>query len=388
VRHPNFRRAPRPVPVGLAAAAFLVAFAGCGAPRSPLAPASAAAPAAASSADPSRGVDLTTAHLSTEDPPGENGGSEATVRAAYFYDYVSYYHLDSLAASGMNRALVKFISDTLGAKGTERLRGWMGKSDRTRVVVVPAFNLQNRVRLQAAGTTRRYTWGGGTVEAEVACPQDSALLASIFLERAREFLAADGRVRGLLVDLEIYHGGIHHYDRGACQCTSCLAEYAVASASPEPPASMEAFQQERLAGLLAPMLAGLRLDRPHIEFGFLDLDYDSFVHRAFATAVERSQVRAVDYTERTYSVGASGLEAVKAALRDIAPGVPVVGGLWLKRHAPSTLPQTLRDVARQSNGFFLFTTYSLWQDPALLTGTYTLQGTAAEYWQALRASLY
>jgi hypothetical protein len=32
---------------------------------------------------------------------------------------------------------------------------------------------------------------------------------------------------------------------------------------------------------------------------------------------------------------------------------------------------------------FFFTTFSLWLDPAKLTGPYTLQGTAGDYWNAI-----
>ena len=35
-----------------------------------------------------------------------------------------------------------------------------------------------------------------------------------------------------------------------------------------------------------------------------------------------------------------------------------------------------------ADGVFIFTTYSLWLDPQKLSGPYTLQGRAPDYWSA------
>ena len=37
-----------------------------------------------------------------------------------------------------------------------------------------------------------------------------------------------------------------------------------------------------------------------------------------------------------------------------------------------------------ADGYFIFTTFSLWLDPAQLQGPYTLPGSRADYWAALR----
>ena len=46
------------------------------------------------------------------------------VRAAYFYNYMDVDHLDSLAARGFDRAVIHWITDSLGARGTAELRAW------------------------------------------------------------------------------------------------------------------------------------------------------------------------------------------------------------------------------------------------------------------------
>ena len=146
--------------------------------------------------------------------------SVAPIRAAYFYDYMPLSHLDSLAAVGMNRAVIKWIADSLGARGTAKLRSFMGRGASLGVEIAPCFAFNAPTRLRALPTTRRYTWGaGGTVESRVACPLDSSFWRSGLLDRANEILAASPRVSRLVVDLEIYSGSRHHYDAGPCRCT-------------------------------------------------------------------------------------------------------------------------------------------------------------------------
>ena len=64
-----------------------------------------------------------------------------------------------------------------------------------------------------------------------------------------------------------------------------------------------------------------------------------------------------------------------------------MGGLWLKRFTPTALVPAMRAVEAGADGWFIFTTYSLWLDPQKLTGPYTLPGSPSDYWSALaRAS--
>ena len=60
------------------------------------------------------------------------------------------------------------------------------------------------------------------VEQELACPLDSAYWRCALIDHAEEILAASPDVFCLLVDLEIYFGTPHHYDRGPCRCSRCL----------------------------------------------------------------------------------------------------------------------------------------------------------------------
>jgi hypothetical protein len=50
---------------------------------------------------------------------------------------VSLSHLDRLAESGFNRALVKFIADSLGAEGERKLRAWTNQAARVGIELAP-----------------------------------------------------------------------------------------------------------------------------------------------------------------------------------------------------------------------------------------------------------
>lgn len=326
---------------------------------------------------------------------------DPAIRAGYFYSYVSPFHLDSLANTGFNRAIIKFIGDSLAPRGTEELRGWIERAARLPVEVTPAWSLQSTARLAALRTPRRYTWGSGSIENGVGCPLDSLFWRSALLDRAREILAATPTVRRLALDLEIYTGRPHHYV-DPCVCAACIDEQertgGSASASPvtpEPNAigartqrarsiAIARFEEARVTDILANLLAELARDRPGIELGVFDLDRDSFVHRAMARALARSGVGTVDYTERTYSVGSSSAAEARDALQALGLSAPVVGGLWLKKFAPGVLPEAIGAMREQADGYFVFTTFSLWVEPEKRVGPYALQGTPAEYWAALR----
>ncbi len=139
--------------------------------------------------------------------------------------------------------------------------------------------------------------------------------------------------------------------------------------------------------MLQRLLAPFAARHPGVGIDVFDLDFDSFVHRAMARALARNHIPTADWTERTYSTGSGPLPFVQARLAALGlGGTPVIGGLWLKRWSPDALPGAARDLASRGGGWFAFTTYSLWQDPAKLTGPYTLPAPAWRYWGAFRTA--
>jgi hypothetical protein len=148
----------------------------------------------------------------------------------------------------------------------------------------------------------------------------------------------------------------------------------------------QAYQESRLTVLLTGLLSELARSHPGLELGVFDLDRDSFVHRAMARALVRAGVPTTNYTERTYEVGGSAAPAARAALDSLGAAAPTVAGLWLGKFAPEVLPAAMRSTLDQADGYFLFTTFSLWVEPSRLTGPYALLGPQASYWAALRTA--
>ena len=326
-------------------------------------------------------------------PLGAVPAGAAPIRAAYFYGDMPTSHVDSLAAAGFDRALVKFSADSLDPVTSNRVRAFGTAARRTGLAFVPSFNLQSRSRLAALGTPRRYTWGRLLrVEQDLACPLDSAYWRSALIDHAEEFLAASTDVHCLLLDLEIYFGTPHHYDRGPCRCLRCLAEYAGPMASSglgarELP-GLHAWQEVRLARMLTPMLIEFAARHPGVELGVFDLDLErSFVHRALARALARSRVPTADYCEKTYGTGAGPVDAIRGRLAALGLAQsPLIGGFWLQKWTPDRLRLAISEMNARAEGYFIFTSASLALDPKKLTGPYTLQGPAAEYWSALRSA--
>ena len=312
-----------------------------------------------------------------------------TIRAAYGYDYMPATHVDLLAQAGFNRLLVHWIPDSLDSAGAAHLRDLVDRGSVRGVEIVPEWLLQQRARLAARPLSRRYTWGRARVETDVACPLDSLYWRSALLDRAEEWLTADARIRHLAVDLELLGAGRSHYNGGPCCCSSCIAEYAhgrqeILRRDPAELSGLMPYEESRIAAMLRGLLTEFMTRYPGVELGVLDLDLDSFVHRAFARALARRRTPTVDYTESTYSTGAASLGAARTRLDRLGlRGVPLIAGLWLKRFNPSRLSAEVRGLNRARNGYFVFTTYSLWQSPALLKGPYTLQGAPGDYWRAL-----
>lgn len=312
----------------------------------------------------------------------------AGTRAAYFYHYMEPAHLDRLAEARFDTAVIHWIPDTLGVRGARELQAFVTRGRSAGIEIVPQWILQQPTRVATRPTDRRYTWGRGVVEREIPCPLDSAYWRSALLERAEAFMAAAPGTKRLALDLELWKGGRHHWDAGPCRCPHCIAEYRGKSPAPRDPRRLSgllAWEEATLERRLVPILAVFAARHPGVELGVFDLDYDSFAHRALGRALRRAGVPTADWTERTYGTGRSSVAAARARLDALGlSGAPLHAGLWLKRFTPEELPSVIAGVRATADGWWAFTTYSLWLEPAKLTGPYTLAGTPERYWFQLR----
>lgn len=319
---------------------------------------------------------------------GGVGAAAAPSRAAYFYHYMSAAHVDSLAAAGFDTALIHWIPDTLGVRGARELQAFRARGLATAVDIVPEWSLQQLSRLAARPADRRYTWGGGVIERDTPCPLDSAYWRSALLDRVSEWLATDSTIRRVALDLELWKGRRHHWDAGPCRCRYCVAEYRGKRMAPRDPrrlTGLHGWEEASLERRLIPLLREFARRHPGVELGVLDLDYEAFPHRALARALVQAGVPTADWCEKSYGTGGRDLAAVRRRLLALGLGsAPLHGGIWLGRFSPAELPAAVRGVRASADGWFAFTTYSLWQDPAKLQGAYTLAGPVARYWDSLR----
>lgn len=312
----------------------------------------------------------------------------AKTRAAYFYHYMEPGHLDRLAGVRFDTAIIHWIGDSLGTRGQRELAAFMDRGRTVGVTVVPQWSLQQPGRFVVSPDSRRYTWGNGRIERSIPCPLDTAYWRSALIDRADEMLAAAPRARRLAVDLEFWVGGRHHWDAGACRCPHCVEEYRAGvrvSSDARRLSGLMGWQEAELERRLVPLLQGFALRHPGVELGVFDLDYVSFAHRAFGRALARTRVPTASWCEKSYSEGASPLGSARRRLDALGlQGAPLYGGLWLQRFRPDALTSNARAIRAASDGWWVFTTYSLWNDPSKLTGPYTLPRPADDYWKALQ----
>ena len=316
------------------------------------------------------------------------------IRAAYFYSYMPFDHLDRLAEAGFNRAIVKFIGSSMGPDAIARLKAWMARGARVSVEVAPTWNLAARGIASHLPNGRRYAPEGRIVP-EIGCPLDPELWDRALIGRAEDILRAVPDVKRMVVDMEVYGVGFHFYDR-ACRCARCMREFrqgmgyttAMVAAMDEARLArrLTEFQEKRLRRMLEERFKEFRDAHPGVEMGFFDLDRNAFVHRAMAEALDDADLQTVDYTERTYRTGARDVPVARDVLTGVGLSAPVVAGVWLKGFTPAALSPALQSVLQEADGYFVFTTYSLWRPEVELSGPYSLRGHQDEYWRVFKTA--
>jgi hypothetical protein len=321
--------------------------------------------------------------------PPSQAAPVPSIRAAYTYDHQDPAQVDALGSASFNRVVIRLIGDSLGAGGGAALTNWIRGAGEHGLDPVPDFLLQSKKALSTRPISRRYTWGAGSSDPDVACPLDSVYWRAALLDRAEEILTAAPSTRRIAVDLEFMGGPPKHYDAGPCRCSECLAEYTgsrdAASAGDISwrLTGLLSYEEARLTSIVSALLGEFAARHPGVELGIFDLDLDSFAHRALARAMARAGIPVADYCERSYSVGGGPLIGARARLDALGLSrASLVGGLWLKRFKPRDVPAGLRSIVDHADGYFIFTTFSLARAPSSLTGPYTLLGAPAEYWQA------
>lgn len=246
----------------------------------------------------------------------------------------------------------------------------------------------------------------GRVE-RYACPLEERfwrdyLLAGM-LERARLAAEPDLQVDGLWIDFELYSTVTgQRYYRNACYCDHCMAQFAQHKGITCP----ELANDQRAAWLAEhgyaeeyqPFL-GTRVEQfarevreqvhavdPDLLLGFYPTPHDWSL-RAVARAFSTPELPIILWATDTYGGGGPNNVPDDWRAQYEAEGINAryCAGMLLRSYSAKNLAANIYHASAKCDGYWLFTTYTLWKPEEERSGDYYLAaGTAEEYWAAIK----
>lgn len=253
---------------------------------------------------------------------------------------------------------------------------------------------------------RQAVLADGRVE-RYACPLEERfwqehLLAGM-LERARLSGDPELQVDGLWIDFELYATVTgQRYYTNACYCDYCMNEFAVEKGIRLPPLANEQrrpwlvehgygdeytqFLQDRVEQYATQVREQVHAVNPNLLLGFYPTPHNwSLVGVARAFSTERLPI--ILWATDTY--GGGGPDNVPDDWREhyehLGINARYCAGMLLRRYSAKNLAAYIYHTGAECDGYWLFTTYTLWKPEEERTGDYYLAaGTAEEYWQAIR----
>jgi len=329
-----------------------------------------------------------------DDPVGWIDGDR--IRAAYFYARPpADEKVQQLVDVGMNAMILKAT--------IERAMPYVREAKRH-----PGMHcflaLNFNVNAEEAGL-RRAVLSNGSVE-RYACPLEERFwrehLLPAMLERAE--LAADPelQVDGLWIDFELYSTVTgQRYYTNACYCDHCMAQFAEHRGIEMPDLDYadragwleehgyadeyQPFLASRVEELAREVREQVHAVDPDLVLGFYPTPHNwslEAVARAFST--ERLPI--VLWATDTY--GGGGPNRVPDDWRDTYEQMGVnaryAAGMLLRCYSAKNLAANIYHASAECDGYWLFTTYTLWQPEEERSGDYYLAaGSAEQYWEAI-----
>lgn len=256
---------------------------------------------------------------------------------------------------------------------------------------------------------------GNTLQA-TPCPLDARYwkhsIADRFMRLA--FLLRNSPIPGLIFDTEMYGSEIAIYSHN-CFCDLCWNEFfqrGTAFLSEQPHVKYKiapdqrfaflmhyglleqytAFQIYELQTLLSRIEQEIHRIHPELLLGIVAYKdtwfYESLIRglgtpeRPIFVFSETSYVRGYTHAvdQEKIVIEENTREQKNTYSLQIARYIP---GLWLGRFFPEDLPAQLYHLATHTNGYWIFTAGSLWNDEPL-SEPYALHGSVDEYWKALK----
>ena len=123
---------------------------------------------------------------------------------------------------------------------------------------------------------------------------------------------------------------------------------------------------------------------PSLQLGLLPYEPNWF-YNGWLRGLSREGSCVLVCSEEEYSSGYTPtVPATVAYLEEMGVEFRYMPGLFFLKHSPGQLAAQARRCLAAVNGYWLFTTYSLWQkEPEKLRGPYLIQASRGQYWQAL-----
>lgn len=352
-----------------------------------------------------------------------------SVRAAYFYDYMTEpnvdgdpIHLDDLVTYGANTCMVKILAADPDDGTISRWRALRSGAEDRGLAIGPVYNYQDATyQGRYANPDRRYqvSTTSTSILSTVACPLDPTFMRSMFQVAFQRLPDVDQ----IWIDPEFYGapGGFHNYTAGApCQCDGCkvdwwrYANYPTSGFEGEPvdidpddvvlpdETTLLTFEKGRVRELAARYGA-------HVSWRNVGLftvnrgdSYDWMTEHMTLGLIDAG-LTVSTYQEQTYGIydvdaiyppdrvtpgQATHVGATLAAVT----GHQYVGGIGPHYWNHGDITAELNYQTTNGAGWWIFTTYSMWlgqtaQTALAASSDYKLlSGTVAQYWAAIAAA--
>ena len=333
---------------------------------------------------------------------GVSGAAELPkIRAAYWGVKpieAADAQMAALQAAGLNAALVK---DMGFAIQVPLWQAWGERAQARGILLLPVINFAGTEEIkQANGAFRPHVAQDGAILSNTPCPLDEAYWERMIAQRFMQ-LAQTPSLAGMLFDTEMYGSDMRTY-HDPCFCDACWQAFFETMNAPAPDcpserrfeclqerqlaAQYEQAQEDRLQAILARIEQRVHAAKPDLLLGIVAYQKNWF-YRGLLRGLGTPQRPALVFSETSYVLGFTPhVTRERADIRALSGGEPAarhIPGLWLGRFFPNELPSQCAALARESDGYWLFTADSLWAKTPPV-GDYALHGAADEYWAALR----
>lgn len=124
---------------------------------------------------------------------------------------------------------------------------------------------------------------------------------------------------------------------------------------------------------------------PDLAIGMLPYEVNWF-YNAWLKGLANDNTPVMIISESEYGPGITpSVPAIRDYLDTLDINYRYMPGFYFYKHSPQQLAFHAGQALDSCNGFWMFTTYSIWQpDPSKLHTAYLIQAPAAQYWDALR----